>query len=64
MTPVENSSESGNTKQSASTFTDGPVEGALLPLVRIKGELFVMDNCLHFFPAVGERSVKPEARLR
>jgi hypothetical protein len=29
---------------------DGPVEGALLPLVRINGALYVVEGCLHFFP--------------
>jgi hypothetical protein len=28
---------------------DGPVEGALLPLVRINGTDYVVANCLHFF---------------
>ena len=29
----------------------GPVQAALLPLVRINGTLFVVEGCLHFFPS-------------
>jgi hypothetical protein len=41
---------------------DGTVKGALLPLMRRNGKLFVSDNCLHFFPepnAVSHRKVLP-----
>lgn len=43
---------SGDAKQPATALKDGPVAGALLPLVRSNGQLFVLDNCLHFFPAM------------
>jgi hypothetical protein len=42
----------GNSPKLTATLADGPVHGALLPLVRINGEPFVLENCLHFFPAV------------
>lgn len=29
---------------------DGPIQGGMLPMVRIHGRLFVLENCLHFFP--------------
>jgi hypothetical protein len=29
---------------------DGPVPGALLPLVRLGGRLYVLPGCLHFVP--------------
>jgi hypothetical protein len=45
----------------ATALGDGPVAGALLPLARINGELFVVENCLHFFPPVTVQPTAPEA---
>jgi hypothetical protein len=45
----------------AAALGDGPVAGALLPLTRINGELFVVENCLHFFPPVTVRPTGPVA---
>jgi hypothetical protein len=42
--------ESGHTNLQASTLPDGPVEGGLLPMVRINGILYVVPGCVHFFP--------------
>jgi hypothetical protein len=50
-----------DTKPSSSAVADGMVAGAMLPLVRINGELFVVEYCLHFFPAVAVRPSEPEA---
>lgn len=41
---------------------DGPVEGGLLPLVRIGGRLYVLENCLHFFPAALASGTGPASR--
>jgi hypothetical protein len=39
---------------------DGPVDGALLPLMRINGKLYVVPITLHFYyPAVTRRPAKP-----
>ena len=38
-----------NTIQPSGADADGPVESALLPMIRINGIVYVVDNCLHFF---------------
>jgi hypothetical protein len=45
----------------AAALGDGTVAGALLPLARINGDLFVVENCLHFFRPVTVRPTEPEA---
>lgn len=60
MATVAHSSEHGNTKQPADSLEDGPVKGALLPLMRINGKLYVVPNTLHFYsPTVADRPTKP-----
>jgi hypothetical protein len=49
MTPFVNASQPRSAIPPATAQPDGPVEGALLPLVRINGKLIVIENCLHFF---------------
>jgi len=62
MATFADSSEQGNTKHPTDAFEDGPVAGALLPMVWINGKLFVVPNALHFYyPAITERTTKPRA---
>jgi hypothetical protein len=55
MATLADSLESRNTGRPAEALANGPLVGALLPLVRINGRLFVVENCLHFWPASNER---------
>lgn len=64
MTILADSSMSGNTRLAADRLEDGPVAGALLPLVRINGHLFVVEHCLHFFSAVPLRPTRTEVTPR
>jgi hypothetical protein len=50
LTPAEFTPDI-HTAPPGEAIADGPVQGALLPLVSINGTLYVVDNCLHFYPA-------------
>ena len=47
------------------TLEDGPVEGAMMPMVRINGALYVVPNTLHFYcPMARQRPAQLEAPPR
>jgi hypothetical protein len=62
--PKDQDKVTSSAGRKAAALGDGPVAGALLPLARINGELFVAENCLHFFPPVTVRPTGPEAPPR
>ena len=62
MVTFANASQPGEISPPAA-LDDGPVEGAMMPLVRINGNLYVVPNTLHFYcPAARQRTTEPEAR--
>ena len=61
MANLQEPSQPGNMTQPSDVLVYGPVEGALPPLMRINGNLYVVPNTLHFYcPAVTKRPAKKE----